>query len=280
MPDVEKSGYAAQQVDDLYATKSFTSADSRDGFVEGFSPAEQKKIIHRIDRRLVPTVGLMYCVSLMDRTNLSAAAIAGMTKELKLNVGFRYSIVTLVFFITYVLFQPPSTVLCRKIGPRVYLSVITLLWGSIMIAMGFSKNWTTLVGLRVILGVLEAGFFPGCVYLLSTWYVRYDMGKRYSVFYLLGSLASACAGILAFGLMQMNGLQRLTGWRWIFIMEGVLTCIVAGLGYVFLISFPDDNAHKTFHFLNEREISFIVARVNADRGDVATEPFSMARFFA
>lgn len=82
------------------------------------------------------------------------------------------SIVTLVFFIPYVLFQPPATVLTRKIGPRIFLSFLTLSWGAIMIGMGFTKKWGEMAGLRVLLGVLEAGFFPGCVYLLSTWYVR------------------------------------------------------------------------------------------------------------
>ncbi|TKA65432.1 hypothetical protein B0A49_08828 [Cryomyces minteri] len=177
--DLEKPGYgyATEQHE---AKNVYSDVDSQDGYVEEFTPAEQKKIIHRIDRRLVTTVGLMYCISLMDRTNLAAAAIAGMTKELKLNVVNppRYSIITLVFFISYILFQPPSTVLCKKIGPRIYLSAITLLWGICMIGMGFSNSWSTLAGLRVLLGVLEAGFFPGCVYLLSTWYVRYDMGKR------------------------------------------------------------------------------------------------------
>ncbi|KAK5144408.1 hypothetical protein LTR04_001570 [Oleoguttula sp. CCFEE 6159] len=272
---LEKSGYgyATEQHE---AKNVYSDVDSQDGYVEEFTPAEQKKIIHRIDRRLVTTVGLMYCISLMDRTNLAAAAIAGMTKELKLN-----SIITLVFFISYILFQPPSTVLCKKIGPRIYLSAITLLWGLCMIGMGFSGSWSTLAGLRVLLGVLEAGFFPGCVYLLSTWYVRYDMGKRYSCFYLLGCFASACAGILAYGLMQMNGLAKLTGWRWIFIMEGILTCGVAALGYVFLITFPDSpNAAKSWRFLNAREIAFIIRRVNADRGDVATEPFSLKKFLA
>lgn len=69
--------------------------------------------------------------------------------------------------------------------------------------MGFVTTWNQLAALRVILGIFEAGFFPGCVYLLSTWYTRYDMHKRYSVFYFIGTLASACAGILAYGLMQM-----------------------------------------------------------------------------
>jgi MFS family permease len=76
-----------------------------------------------------------------------------------------------------------------------------------------------MMGLRVILGVLEAGFFPGCAYLLSTWYPRYDLQKRNAVFYLIGSMASAFAGILAYGLMQMAGKQNLAGWRWIFIVS-------------------------------------------------------------
>lgn len=82
------------------------------------------------------------------------------------------SIITLVFFITYVIFQPPSTVIVRKFGPRIHLSAVTTLWGACMIGMGFVQNWQQMAGLRVILGVLEAGFFPSCVYLLSTWYPR------------------------------------------------------------------------------------------------------------
>merc|ERR1712000_146914 len=77
-----------------------------------FSPDEQRRIVRRIDRRLIVTCGLMYCISLMDRTNLSNAAIAGMVVELNL-IGFRYSTIALVFFATYTLCQPPATVMCR-----------------------------------------------------------------------------------------------------------------------------------------------------------------------
>lgn len=89
--------------------------------------------------------------------------------------------------------------------------------------MGFVKNWGQLVGTRVLLGILEAGYFPGSVYLLSCWYTRYDVQKRFSIFYLIGCVASALAGILAFGLMQLDGAHGLTGWRWIFILEGVVS---------------------------------------------------------
>lgn len=72
-----------------------------------------------------------------------------------------------------------------------------------MIGFGFVNNWVHLIPLRLLLGLFEAGFFPGCVYLISTWYSRFDMQKRYACFYLIGIIASACSGILAYGLMQM-----------------------------------------------------------------------------
>ncbi|KAJ4366345.1 hypothetical protein N0V83_007981 [Neocucurbitaria cava] len=257
------------------------AGSSHDEYECEFAPQEQRKIIHRIDRRLVLTVGVLYCISLMDRTNLSAASIAGMTVELQLNklqgTISHYSVITIVFFATYVVFQPPATVIVRYLGPRTFLSVIVVAWGAVMIGMGFAKNYGALAALRVLLGILEAGFFPSCVYLLSTWYTRYDVGKRYSVFYVLGSLASACAGILAYGLMQLKGRQGLNGWRWIFIIEGALTCFLGICAYWALVDFPD-KAHKSWKFLSEREARFIINRVDRDRGDARPEPWSVANF--
>ncbi|KAL8765837.1 MAG: hypothetical protein Q9209_007196 [Squamulea sp. 1 TL-2023] len=268
-----------------------------DPIIDRYTEAEIKSIVRRVDLRLVPICGLMYCVSLLDRTNLSNAAIAGsnedadssrsqyisMTKELSLATKNpdRYSVITLVFFITYVVAQPPTTLLTRFFGPRIWLGTITFLWGVTMIGFGFVKDWTALVGLRLLLGVLESGFFPGVVYLLSTWYRRYEVGKRYSIFYLIGSLASAFGGILAFGLMQIQGYPRQKGdggWRWIFIVEGCLTCLVAFLGYILLVSFPDNKKSRFVWFLSAEERQLIVARVNQDRGDADLEKFSLRKW--
>ncbi|OIW26753.1 MFS general substrate transporter [Coniochaeta ligniaria NRRL 30616] len=134
-----------------------------------------------------------------------------------------------------------------------------------------------MAALRVVLGVFEAGFFPSCVYLLSTWYTRYEVGKRYSVFYLLGCVASAFSGILAYGVMHMEGLGGLRGWRWIFVIEGLITCLLGIAGYWLLVDFPDSK-RKSWSFLNEREKAWICARVNADRGDAKVLPFSMGNF--
>lgn len=127
---------------------------------ERFTPEQQKHILRRVDRRLIATTGLMYCISLMDRNNLGAAALAGMNTDLNL-VGFRYvwkppplnlpgtvlisssqSIIALVFFIPYTLFQPLATILCRKIGPRIFLSVITIAWGLVMVSKNSPRSIT------------------------------------------------------------------------------------------------------------------------------------------
>ncbi|KAK2597409.1 hypothetical protein QQS21_005957 [Conoideocrella luteorostrata] len=279
--DFEKQAVEHQDL----ANASQEKFDSKVGEVSdvdsdyGLSEKDQRGIIRRIDRRLVLTVGAMYCVSLMDRTNMSAANIAGMSVDLELavNGGNKYNIANLVFFVTYIIFQPPSTVLVRAIGPRAHLAGITLLWGAVMIGMGFVKKFSELAALRAVLGLFEAGFFPSCVYLLSTWYTRYEVGKRYSVFYIVGCVASAFSGILAYGLMQLNGREGLRGWRWIFIIEGVLTCALATAGYWLLVDFPD-SSRKSWNFLNLRERQWIVSRVQKDRGDAKVEPFQLSKF--
>ena len=133
--------------------------------LHAYTTNEQNKIIRRIDRRLVLTLGLLYGVSLMDRTNTGVAVITGMGVDLDL-IGNRYNIIILVFFFTSVPFQPPATIILRKIGPRVFLPTITLLWGATLIGMAFVKTWVQLIPLRLLLGLFESGFCPGCAYLL------------------------------------------------------------------------------------------------------------------
>ncbi|KAL4995732.1 major facilitator superfamily domain-containing protein [Aspergillus recurvatus] len=250
-------------------------ATYHDETLSQFTPQERKRLIRRIDLRLVVTLGCLYCISLLDRTNLGAASVAGMQPDLNMNASNNgYSITSLVFFITYTIFQIPATVIIRKVGPRIFLSAIVLLWGAVMIGFGFVPSWPAMAGLRVILGALEAGFYPGCVYLLSTWYPRYELQKRNAAFYLIGSTASGFGGILAYGLMQMNGTGGLAGWRWIFVIEGILTCVL-GLGsYIILVDFPEQSP-KSWNFLNESEAAYIVASIENDRSDVYAEPFTL-----
>lgn len=228
-----------------------------------------------------------------------------MAVDLKL-IGERYSIIVLVFFPIYVFLQPPATVVLRKLGPRTFLPTITILWGIAMICFGFVKQWYEMIPLRLVLGVFEAGFFPGCAYLLSCWYPRYELQKRNAVFYLIGSMSSAFSGILAYGFWQMNGLGDLgsdygqhygptklkphapsgimpgiAGWRWIFIMQGLITVVVGTIGVFTIVDFPELAAKRSktsMSFLSEREAAFVVARIEKDRHDVIAEPFQLGQY--
>lgn len=155
---------SASESDEKMAVSNIEKLDSYDSdrvndeIIHSFTDAEKKKIWRRIDRRLVLTLGLMYCVSLMDRTNTGIAVIAGMGLDLVF-IGFRYSTMVLVFFITYVALQPPATVVLRKLGPRIFLPLIVILWGTTMIGFGFVKHWYDLIPLRLVLGVFEVWLF-------------------------------------------------------------------------------------------------------------------------
>ncbi|KAI0200663.1 major facilitator superfamily domain-containing protein [Astrocystis sublimbata] len=268
--DSEKGDYAVDQIERVRHSVS----NEEDEYTE----REAKKIVHRIDRRLLVTIGFMYCVSLIDRTNVSFAAIAGLAQDLVLT-GNRYSIVTLAFFPAYIVFQPTSTVLVRKIGPRIHIAVITVAWGAVMIGMGFTKTFGDFTALRVVIGVLEAGFFPSAVYLLSTWYTRYELGRRYGLFYLIGSVTSAFSGLLAFGFIHLEGAGGLRGWRWIFIIEGIITVLLGIAGYWLLVDFPE-STRKSWKFLSAKERAWVVRRVNADRGDVEATQFQLKKYLA
>ena len=158
LPEIEKAGAISAEYGEQ--TDSSTSLDY-DARINAFTPEQQRKIMWRIDIRLVLTLGFMYCVSLMDRTNLGIAAVAGMAYDLKTSVGSRYSLITLVFFFTYVFLQPPATVILRKVGPKLFLPSTCLAWGILTIGFGFVHQWWEMLPLRLMLGVLEAGFFPG-----------------------------------------------------------------------------------------------------------------------
>lgn len=147
-------------------------AGIKDDIVPNVEPEAFARIQRRVDWRLLPALGLIYGVSLMDRTNTANAAVAGMLVDLDMVKGIGYNIVTLSFFLSNVPAQPFMAVVCRKIGPKLFLPSICIAWGVVIIGFGFVHSWHVQVPLRLLLGILEAGFGPASIYLLSTWYTR------------------------------------------------------------------------------------------------------------
>lgn len=103
----------------------------------------------------------MYAISLVDRTNLGLALVAGMQEDLRLDVGSRYTIIVMVFFVAYIIFEIPSNLILPRAGAANWLAFLGVSFGAILIGMGFTRSWGTLALCRALLGILEAGFLPG-----------------------------------------------------------------------------------------------------------------------
>lgn len=134
--------------------------------------------------------------------------------------GSDYNIALFVFFITYILFEVPCNMILKKIRPSVFLSFIIGACGVLTIGQGVTGSFGGLVACRVLIGLFEAGFVPGCVYLISMFYKRHELQWRVNLFYTASILAGAFSGLLAYAISHMAGVANYSGWRWIFILEG------------------------------------------------------------
>jgi len=259
-----------------------TQSDRSDGVPE--LDENEKKLerqaTRKVDIRLVPILGACYAISAIDRINISAARIAGMDIELGFHEGDRYSVALLMFFITYFLFEIPSNIVLRKVGAANWLSFLCFAWGIVILGAGFAKHWWEIAICRTLLGLFEAGFFPGCVYLISCWYTRYEVQKRLAFFYSINILAVGFGSILAYGIMQMSGTAGYLGWRWIFIINGLMTTVLAMLGRLLIVDFPD-KVHKSRRpFLTAAQVKTVQNKLNRDRSDAEFDPLTMEKFLA
>jgi len=217
--------------------------------------AEGRRVMRKIDFRLVPLLALLYLIAYVDRSNIGNAKIAGMAKDLDL-VGNRYNVALTVFFVPYALFEVPSNIVLKLIRPSIWIPIIVFLWGLVMTLMGTVNSYPGLVVARFFLGVAEAGFFPAATYLLTLWYQRYEIQRRMAVFYAAASLSGAFSGLLAYAIEHMTGVAGLDGWKWIFILEGL---IPVALSFVLYFLLPD--RPETASFLTKTEREFVVNRL-------------------
>ncbi|KAI7336595.1 MFS general substrate transporter [Hortaea werneckii] len=227
-----------------------------------------KKVVRKIDFRLIPVMSVLYLLAHIDRGNVGNAKIEGMDTDLGL-VGNQYNIISTIFFVPYIIFEIPSNAIIKKVRPSLWLTALIVCWGVVMTCMGTVQDFQQTVACRVLLGFFEAGFFPGAVFLVSSWYPRYELQQRLALFYTASAFSGAFSGLLAFAIAKMDGLRGIEGWRWIFLVEGAVT-VAAGLIMPFLIPDTPEKAswltayEKKFIDLRLRQAG---VRTNTEEGD-------------
>lgn len=186
---------------------------------------------------------------LIDMSQIGNAKIAGMEKELHL-VGQRFNICVWVFNLGYLVAGIPCTILFKKYGPK-SLCVMMVLWAVTVIGCGLVRTWEQLVITRLLEGICEAAFISGAAYLIGAYYTTAEYLGRYVIFLTAGIIAGAVNGFISSLIAKMDGVGNYSAWRWIFIIEGLLTIVVALACWFFVPPFPE---HCDFLHGAEKEL--------------------------
>lgn len=181
----------------------------------------------------------------------------------------KYSIILVVFFVGYVVFEVPSNMILTRTRPSRYLTGIMFAWGGVTIGMAFVKNYETLIGLRILMGLLESGFAPGILLLLSSWYKKEEQSKRFAVYISAAILSGAFGGLLAGAITSnLDGAHGKAGWRWLFVVEGAATMGFAIIASFILPDFPANSSKKKF---SDAERKLAIRRLQSEAQQVRTE---------
>ena len=199
--------------------------------------AVEKSAIRKVAIRLVPFVALMFFINYLDRTAISFAGPNGMNDDLALSAA-QFGFASGVFFIGYILLEVPSNLALHKFGARIWLSRIMISWGIVSLLFVWVGNVEQLYALRFILGVAEAGFFPGAILFLSLWVPARHRSKILALFYLAQPLTTVIGAPLAGALIQAHGLFGLEGWRVMFLGVSIPAIVIGIIAFFYLADSP------------------------------------------
>jgi MFS family permease len=188
-------------------------------------------------RRLLPFLLLMYVLAFLDRANIGFAQ-----KALQHDTGLSdaaFAFGAGVFFVGYAVFEVPSNLLLHRFGARLWMCRIMVTWGLISAAMALVQSSTSFYTLRFLLGVAEAGFFPGIIYYLTQWFPQAARARAIGLFYFGAPLAFIFGAPLSGLLIDLHGVGGLAGWQWLFLVEGVLASLVGGWAFWYLTDRPE-----------------------------------------
>ncbi|KAL4071093.1 major facilitator superfamily domain-containing protein [Scleroderma yunnanense] len=202
----------------------------------------EKRLLRKLDLRVAFLV-LVFIVNFMDRSNIASARLKGLEEDLHMT-GQQFNDLVSIFYVGYVLMQIPSNIFLNQLRtPSAYISCCIFLWGIISIGTGAAQSIHAVLIYRFLLGFLEAVFYPGVLFILSTWYKCDELGLRMAYLTCGASLSTAFGSFVESGILTtMDGKLGYTAWRWLFFIEGGLTCAIALAAFYLIPDFPTTRA--------------------------------------
>ncbi|PIL23422.1 MFS general substrate transporter [Ganoderma sinense ZZ0214-1] len=242
-----------------------------------FTPEDERRLVRKLDLRIMPIACIMYLFAYLDRTNLGNARLQGLPQDVLHGdpTGVLFDWVNSAFFFSYILCQVPATVTSKLFPPRIWLGCAAIGWGLCSVLMSTAFNFAGLIIARVGLGVFEAGFGPGIPLYMSFFYTKEEMGMRMAYWFGFAAVAGAFGGLIAFGIQHVHA--AVANWKLLFIVEGIPTVFIGLLSMLILPNRPEETS-----MFNERERELALERANrgikADTGRVVNRDHIFAAF--
>ncbi|KAL5333845.1 major facilitator superfamily domain-containing protein [Aspergillus crustosus] len=238
--------------------------DARVAFLAIFTADEEKAIMRKVDRRVLVLIGLMFMVKNICFGNASVIRTmqVGEPTNILTELGMTlddYNWVATAQGIPYIIFELPSNLLLKYMTPHAFESRIFVTWGIAIACCGAVKTAGQLYACRFLVGMFEAGMFPGIITTLSYWYRTDEVGRPMLWYFWIANLSSIIGSLICYGASFMDGLRNMGGWRWAFILEGVGTVLFAAAIYLILPDFPKSLRSRSW--LTPREQQFLEARL-------------------
>ncbi|KAI2635788.1 MFS general substrate transporter [Hypomontagnella submonticulosa] len=222
--------------------------------------ALERKLVWKTDLILMPALALAYLTHTLDRANLGNAKTDTLEKDLGL-VGNQFSLLLILFYIPYALMNVPFTLLSKRFNPAVVIPTIMTCWGAMAMCAAATKNFGGILATRILMGAVEAAFFPCAIFYCSLFYTRRELSFRTSVFGCMGFIAGAISGLIAWSVFQWE--KALRGWQYLFIIEGALT---VGVGLLLFLVLPHSIEKSRWFSDEEKRLSRL--RIEEDSQDV------------
>lgn len=218
----------------------------------------ENRVLRKITLRIVPFIMILYFIAFLDRVNIGFAALT-MNQEL----GFSPTVFGFgagIFFIGYFLFEVPSNLILHKVGARIWIARVMITWGLVSGAMAFVQGTTSFYTLRFLLGVAEAGFFPGIILYLSYWFPAQRRAQVTAMFMAAAPLSTALGSPISGALLEMHGLFGFSGWQWMFVLEAV-PALILGVVVLFYLTDRPEKAN----WLTDEEREWLVTTMAAEQ---------------
>ena len=200
----------------------------------------EKRTLRKITWRIVPFIMILYLIAYIDRVNIGFAAIT-----MKEDLGFTASILGFgagIFFLGYFLFEVPSNIILHKVGARIWIARVMVTAGIIACGMAFVESSTSFYVMRFLLGVAEAGFFPGIILYLSYWFPARNRAGVIALFMAAAPIATAIGSPISAALLEMHGIMGLAGWQWMFLIEAIPAVILGVVVFFYMTDRPEKAA--------------------------------------